>query len=98
MRGGIIQELGGGFLRNQHSGEAKEISGKCWRCGNQMRRYGHPLQDCPLDSTLAPFIRRSETQRARHKNLDVAALEARWQTVVDTCRGSVEPSFREKVS
>jgi hypothetical protein len=78
------------------SGEAKEISGKCWRCGNQMRRYGHPLQDCPLDSTLAPFIRRSETQRARHKNLDVAALEARWQTVVDTCRGSVEPSFREK--
>jgi hypothetical protein len=43
-----------------------------------------------------PFIRRAETQRARHKNLDVAVLEARWQTVVDACRGNVEPSFREK--
>jgi hypothetical protein len=78
------------------SREAKEISGQCWVCGNNKRRFGHPLQDAPLDSTLAPFIRRAETQRARHQHLDVAALEARWQTVVDGCRGSAEPSFREK--
>jgi hypothetical protein len=78
------------------SREAKEISGQCWVCGNNKRRFGHPLQDCPLNSTLAPYIRRAETQRARHKNLDVAALEARWQTIVDGCRGSAEPSFREK--
>jgi hypothetical protein len=78
------------------SREAKEISGRCWICGNQMRRYGHPLQECPLDSALAPYIRRAETQRARHRHLDVEALEARWCTVVDGCRGRSEPSFREK--
>jgi hypothetical protein len=78
------------------SREAKEISGQCWVCGNNKRRFGHPLQECPLDSALAPFIRRAETQRASHKNLDVAALEARYRTVVDTCRGSAEPSYREK--
>jgi hypothetical protein len=74
----------------------ERISGRCYICGNNHRRFAHPLQEAPLDSTLAPFIRRAETQRARHKNLDVAALEARWWTVVDGCRGSVEPSFREK--
>jgi hypothetical protein len=61
-----------------------------------MRRFGHPQQAVPLDSTLDPFIRRAETQRASHKNLDVGALEARWRTVVDGCRGSAAPSFREK--
>jgi hypothetical protein len=74
----------------------ERISGRCYICGNNHRRFAHPLQECPLDSTLAPFIRRAETQRARHKNLDVAALEARWWTVVDGCRGQSEPSFREK--
>jgi hypothetical protein len=49
-----------------------------------------------LSTPPSPFIRRAETQRASHKNLDVAALEARWRTVVDGCRGSAEPSFREK--
>jgi hypothetical protein len=78
------------------SREAKEISHICWVCGNNKRRFGHPLQEAPLDSTLAPFIRRAETQRARHQHLDVAALEARYWTVVDGCRGSAEPSFREK--
>jgi hypothetical protein len=78
------------------SREAKEISGQCWVCGNNKRRFAHELQEAPLDSTLAPFIRRTETQRASHKNLDVGALEARWRTVVDGCRGNAEPSFREK--
>jgi hypothetical protein len=78
------------------SREAKEISGRCYACGNRIRRFADPQQEAPLDTTLAPFIRRAETQRARHKNLDVAALEARWLTVVDGCRGNVAPSFREK--
>jgi hypothetical protein len=79
------------------SREAQErITGRCYVCGNNKRRFAHELQEAPLDSTLAPFIRAAETQRARHKNLDVEALEARWRTVVDTCRGSAEPSYREK--
>jgi hypothetical protein len=74
----------------------ERISGRCYICGNNHRRFAHPLQEAPLDSTLAPYIRRAETQRARHQHLDVSALEARYWTVVDGCRGNVEPSFREK--
>src|ERR1700681_3034669 len=76
--------------------EAKNLAQRCWVCGNNLRRFAHPLQEAPLDSELAPFIRRAETQRARHQHLDVAALEARYQSVVDGCRGKAEPSFREQ--
>jgi hypothetical protein len=75
--------------------EAKNLAQRCWICGNNLRRFAHPLQEAPLDTELAPYIRRAETQRARHQHLDVAALEARYQTVVDACRGNAEPSFRE---
>jgi hypothetical protein len=75
--------------------EAKNLARRCWVCSNNLKRFAHPQQEAPLDSTIAPYIRRAETQRASHQRLDVAALEARYQTVVDTCRGSAEPSFRE---
>jgi hypothetical protein len=77
------------------SREAKEITGHCWRCGNQKRRYGHPLQICPLDSEIDPLILRAERQRARHRNLDVETLEAHFRTVVDMCRGKASPSFKD---
>jgi hypothetical protein len=77
------------------SREAKEISGQCWRCGNQKRRYGHPLQICPLDSEIDPLILRAERQRARHKHLDLDTLETHYRAVIDACRGKATPSFKE---
>jgi hypothetical protein len=74
---------------------AANLAGRCWKCSNNLRRHADPLQEVPLDTELARYIRRAETQRARHQHLDVAALEARYQTVVDACRGNAEPSFRE---
>jgi hypothetical protein len=35
------------------SRESQEaISGRCYICGNNHRRFAHPLQEAPLDSTL----------------------------------------------
>ena len=39
----------------------ERISGRCYVCGNNHRRFAHPLQEAPLDSTLSTLIRRAET-------------------------------------
>jgi hypothetical protein len=70
------------------------MSGRCARCVARLRRFGHPLQTLPTSYDLDTAVRRMETQRASLKLLDVAALEARWQETVDTCRGQAEPSYR----
>ena len=74
---------------------AANLAGRCWRCANNLRRHAHCLQEVPLDTELAPLIRRAETQRARHQHLDVDKLEAHYRAVVDSCRGKASPSYRE---
>jgi hypothetical protein len=74
--------------------QASNIAYLCHRCVNHLRRFGHPLQDLPDTYSLDAAIRRMEEQRARLRALDIAALEARWTTLVDDCRGRAEPSFK----
>jgi hypothetical protein len=71
------------------------LSGRCWKCANNLRRHAAPLQECPQDSELAPYVRRAETQRGRYKHLDLDVLEAQYRAVVDSCRGRATPSFKE---
>jgi hypothetical protein len=76
------------------SRQSTSIGGLCYRCVNHLRRFGHPLQDLPDTYSLDAAIRRMEEQRARLRALDIAALEARWTTLVDDCRGRAAPSFK----
>jgi hypothetical protein len=78
------------------SNTAQNLAGRCYRCTNNLRRHGDCLQEMMLDSELAPYIRRAETQRARHQHLDVPALQRRWDDVVASCRGNATPSYREQ--
>jgi hypothetical protein len=74
---------------------AANLAGRCWKCANNLRRFADCLQEVPLDSELAPFIRRAEQQRGRYKNLDLDVLEAQYRAIVDSCRGRATPSFKE---
>jgi hypothetical protein len=74
---------------------AANLAGRCWKCANNLRRFADCLQEVPLDSELAPFIRRAEQQRGRYKHLDLEVLEAQYRAVVDSCRGRATPSFKE---
>ncbi len=78
------------------SNTAQNLAGRCYRCMNNLRRHGDCLQEMPLDSELAPYVRRAETQRARHQHLDVPALQRRWVVVVASARGNAAPSHREQ--
>ena len=69
------------------------MNGLCDRCTNNLRRHGEAQQTLPDTYALDDAIRRMEQQRARHKHLDVAALERRWTELVDDCRGRATPSF-----
>jgi hypothetical protein len=77
------------------SREATNLAGRCYTCSNNLKRFAHPQQEPPLDSTLEPYILRAKTQRARHKRLDMESLEARYRAVVDQCRGNASPTYRE---
>jgi hypothetical protein len=77
------------------SGTTKAMSGRCHTCAARLRRLGHPLQTLPTTPDLDKFIRRMEEARGRLKNLDLAALEARWTTLVDDCRAMVTPSYKD---
>jgi len=77
------------------SGTTKAMSGRCHTCSARLRRLGHPLQTLPTTPDLDKFIRRMEEARGRLKNLDLAALEARWTTLVDDCRAMATPSYKD---
>ncbi len=77
------------------SGTARNMSGRCHTCSGHLRRFGHPLQTLPTTAGLDKFIRRMEEARGRLKHLDLAALEARWTTLVDDCRAMATPSYKD---
>ena len=76
------------------SRSTSRMNGLCDRCSNNLRRFGHALQELPDTYALDAAIRRMEQQRGRLKGLDLEALEARWVTLVDDCRGRATPSFK----
>jgi hypothetical protein len=74
--------------------QAKNLAGRCDRCINRLRRFGHVLQELPDIYTLDPAIRRMEQARGRLKGLDLMALEARWIELVADCRGRATPTYK----
>lgn len=74
--------------------QAKNLAGRCDRCINRLRRFGHVLQELPDIYTLDPAIRRMEQARGRLKGLDLKALEARWIELVADCRGRATPTYK----
>lgn len=77
------------------SGTTKAINGRCHTCAAHLRRFGHPLQTLPSTPELDKYVRRMEEARGRLKTLDVAALEARWVTLVSDCRAMATPSYKD---
>jgi hypothetical protein len=77
------------------SGTTKAINGRCHTCAARLRRFGHPLQTLPSTPELDKYVRRMEEARGRLKTLDVAALEARWVTLVSDCRAMATPSYKD---
>ena len=73
--------------------QARTLGGLCHRCANNARRYSDPLQKFPTPAELNPYVYRMERQRARHRHLMVDVLEARWNEVIDDCRGRAAPTF-----
>jgi hypothetical protein len=78
------------------SNTTKQMNGTCGTCSGHLRRFGHPLQTLPTTAEMDKFIRRMEEARGRLKNLDLAALEARWTTLVDDARAKATPSYKDK--
>jgi hypothetical protein len=70
------------------------INGLCDRCTNNLRRHGEAQQTLPDTYALDDAVRRMEEARGRLKLLDLKALEARWTSLVDDCRGRAKPSFK----
>jgi predicted amidophosphoribosyltransferase len=64
------------------------INGLCDRCTNNLRRHGEAQQTLPDTYALDDAVRRMEEARGRLKLLDLKALEARWTSLVDVCRGA----------
>jgi hypothetical protein len=69
------------------------INGLCDRCTNNLRRHGEAQQTLPDTYALDTAIRMEEA-RGGLKLLDLKALEARWTSLVDDCRGRATPSFK----
>jgi hypothetical protein len=53
-------------------------------------------QTLPSTAEMDKAIRAAEEERGSLKNLDLAALEARWTMLVDDCRAKATPSYKDK--
>jgi hypothetical protein len=72
------------------------VSGLCDHCRNNFRRLGHVDQVLPATAELDKFVRRLEEARGRLKHLDLEALEARWDMLVDDCRAKATPTYKDQ--
>jgi hypothetical protein len=78
------------------SGTARTMSPRCHACAGRLRRFGHPLQTLPALSEMDRSVRRLEEARGRLKALDLEAIEARWNMLIEDCRAKATPSFKDK--
>jgi hypothetical protein len=78
------------------SGTAKGITTRCSRCRHRLSRFGHPLQTLPTTAEMDKAVRRIEEARGSLKLLDLDALEARWDLLLEEARARATPSYKNK--